>query len=114
MRPNVPNIPTNWSLPFSVSASGCAGRRTAGELAILWDNLPGNVYPCAGGDGGCYGDAWAGDTQGIVLVVALAATGIALRLLRGRWWWSIAWYIAALLASLLQVVMQGISLRWMV
>ncbi|HEY7850170.1 MAG TPA: hypothetical protein VIC27_08905, partial [Ktedonobacterales bacterium] len=112
VRPNVPNVPTDWSfLGLSISVWLLLAVALLATLAILWDNLPWAMFiPALAGLVAAVVTPGLADTQGIVLVVALAATGIALRLLRGRWWWSIAWYIAALLASLIQVVMQGITL----
>lgn len=70
-------------------------------IAILWDNVPWALFIPA-----TFGLAAALATSGlsgVALTVALVAAGMLLRQLRGRWWWSIAWYIAAFLASLGQI-----------
>ncbi|HEX6541092.1 MAG TPA: zinc ribbon domain-containing protein, partial [Ktedonobacterales bacterium] len=70
-------------------------------IAILWDNLPWALFIPA-----LYGMIAALITAGlwgVALTVALASTGALLRRVRGRWYWSMPWHVAALLASLAQL-----------
>jgi hypothetical protein len=71
--------------------------------AILWDNVPWALFVPA-----LFGLVAATATpglRGVALTVALLGAGVGLRQVRGRWWWSIAWYIAALFASLFQITL---------
>lgn len=70
-------------------------------VAILWDNLPWALFIPA--FFGLIAAVATPGLQGVALTVALTAAGVLLRRMRGRWWWSISWYIAALLASLAQL-----------
>jgi hypothetical protein len=71
-------------------------------IAILWDNLPWALFIPA--LFGLIATVATPGLHGVALTVALAAAGMLLRQLRGHWHWSIAWYIAALFASLLQLL----------
>ena len=79
-------------------------------IVVLWENAPWAMFIAAlFGFLAAYLTPGLADVQGLALAVLLAVVGIALRLARGRWTWSIAWYIVALLAGLLQIFVQGIQ-----
>lgn len=71
-------------------------------IATLWDNLPWALFIPA--LFGLIATVATPGLHGVALTVALAAAGMLLRQMRGRWSWSIAWYIAALFASLFQLL----------
>lgn len=70
-------------------------------IAILWDTMPWALFIPA--FFGFTAAIISPNLEGVWLSLALAAAGMLLRWWRGRWVWSIAWYIAALLASLFQL-----------
>ncbi len=98
-----PATPVDWGflgVPFS--AWLLLVFAALATVAILWDNLTWAVFIPA-----LFGMTAAVATpglRGVALTVALVAAGMLLRQVRGRWQWSFVWYIAALLASLYQLL----------
>jgi hypothetical protein len=70
-------------------------------IAIVWDTMPWVLFIPA--FFGFTAAILSPNIEGVWLALALAAAGMLLRWWGGRWVWSIAWYIAALLASLFQL-----------
>jgi hypothetical protein len=98
-----PSVPTAWGplgVPFS--AWLLLAFATLATIAILWDNLTWATFVPA-----LFGMMAAVATpglRGVALTVMLVGAGMLLRQVRGRWQWSFVWYIAALLASLYQLL----------
>ena len=84
-------------------APGCCwSSRRWRRFAMLWDNLTWAVFiPALVGMTAALATP---GLRGVALTVALVATGMLLRQVRGRWQWSFVWYIAALLAALYQLL----------
>ena len=106
-----PSVPASWSfLGIALSVWLLLVFAVLATVAILWDNLPWALFVPA-----LFGLTAAVATpglRGVALTVALAVAGMLLRQARGRWHWSISWYLAALFASifhLLVVIVQAIQ-----
>lgn len=98
-----PSVPAEWGplgVPFG--AWLLLVLAALATVAILWDNLTWALFIPA-----LFGMVAAVATpglRGVALTVALVAAGMLLRQARGRWQWSFAWYLAALLAALYQLL----------
>ena len=98
-----PSVPAEWGplgVPFS--AWLLLVLAALATVAVLWDNLAWAVFIPA-----LFGMTAAVATpglRGVALTVALVASGMLLRQVRGRWQWSFVWYLAALLAALYQLL----------
>lgn len=98
-----PTIPAGWDFfGTSLSVWLLLAFALLATAAILWDDLPWALFIPA--LFGMIAAVTASGLRGVALTVGLVAAGMFLRWWRGRWWWSIAWYIAALLASLAQLI----------
>lgn len=98
-----PSVPSEWGplgIPFS--AWLLLALAVLATVAVLWDNLTWAVFiPALFGMTAALA---APGLRGVALTVALVASGMLLRQVRGRWQWSFVWYLAALLASLYQLL----------
>lgn len=106
------NYPNDWLfLGISLPIWLLLAFALLATIVIFWENAPWAMFiPALFGFVAAYATPGLADAPGLALAVTLAAAGIALRFVRGRWTWSIAWYLAALLAAVLQIVVQGITL----